>query len=304
MQKGQASRTAWVSALMRAIHPLWDAAPNLFHDDWAGKFVGVGNQAALRSQVDKLIQELTTLTCAATAQDFVRIASRIGALRARVAEDVVEAAAARGVRQLVIIGAGYDSFAYRRADLSALQLFELDHPDTQNGKLARLEELGVRPPDNLSLVPVDFREQPSIVAALRKTPYRHEQPAVFQWLGGTWYFPDGVLDRMLLEIASAAPAGELVFDYLLPDERLPPAELAVMRLAEKMAAGSGEPGGRRFAPEHWMQRLQAFGFTDFRDLGGRSATLRYWATRSDSAQVPEMVHVLTARIERTRDGAG
>lgn len=279
MQKGQASRTAWVSAFMRAVHPLLDAAPHLFHDEWAARFVGAENPAALRPQLDKLIEEFTTLAGATTAQDFVTLASRIGALRARVAEDVVEAAVARGVRQLVIIGAGYDSFAYRRKDL-ALQVFELDHPDTQSKKLTRLRELGVRPPDNLSLVPVDFREQPSIVAALRQTPYQHEQPTVFQWLGGTWYFDAALLDRLLREMASAAPGGELVLDYLLPDERLSPAELGVMRLAEKMAAGSGEPGGARFTPEHWVQRLQAYGFSSFRDLGGESATARYWATRA------------------------
>lgn len=59
--------------------------------------------------------------------------SRWMCVRARFAEDAVERAAAGGVGQYVILGAGLDSFAYRRDDLlGRLQVFEVDHPATQS----------------------------------------------------------------------------------------------------------------------------------------------------------------------------
>ena len=61
----------------------------------------------------------------------------------------------------MILGAGLDSFAYRRLDLAAvLRVFEVDHPATQQWKRARLRDLHVTLPDNLTFVPLDFEPDP------------------------------------------------------------------------------------------------------------------------------------------------
>jgi methyltransferase (TIGR00027 family) len=52
--------------------------------------------------------------------------------RSRYTEDTLEEAIRNGVRQYIVLGAGFDTFAYRRSDLAKqLQVFELDHPVTQ-----------------------------------------------------------------------------------------------------------------------------------------------------------------------------
>jgi O-methyltransferase involved in polyketide biosynthesis len=52
-------------------------------------------------------------------------------IRTRYTEDALKAAIARGIRQYVMIGAGFDSFALRRPDFAAdLEIFEIDHPAT------------------------------------------------------------------------------------------------------------------------------------------------------------------------------
>jgi Leucine carboxyl methyltransferase len=65
-------------------------------------------------------------------------------LRARTSffDRVVLHAIERGVTQLLVIGAGYDgrSLRYARA---GVRWFEVDHPDTQSDKLARLDRLGI-----------------------------------------------------------------------------------------------------------------------------------------------------------------
>ena len=82
-------------------------------------------------------------------------------LRARFAEDeLVRAMDREGVRQYVILGAGWDTFAWRRTDLmDRLRLFELDHPDTQAAKRARLAERGLVAHPNQVFVPIDFTTQ-------------------------------------------------------------------------------------------------------------------------------------------------
>jgi methyltransferase (TIGR00027 family) len=77
--------------------------------------------------------------------------------RARFIEDLVAAEAGRGVRQYVILGAGLDTFAQRRADVaSTLTVFEIDQPGTQAWKRRRLEAAGYGVPEWLRLVPINF----------------------------------------------------------------------------------------------------------------------------------------------------
>lgn len=64
--------------------------------------------------------------------------------RAKYTEDKLEAAVAMGVCQYVILGAGMDTFAFRRPELvKSLEIFEVDHPATQASKRQRLSELGL-----------------------------------------------------------------------------------------------------------------------------------------------------------------
>ena len=86
--------------------------------------------------------------------------SRWMCVRARFTEEIVEQAAASAVGQYVILGAGLDSFAYRRSDLlGRLRVFEVDHPATQSWKRRRLAGFGVEPPDRLVFAQVDFERQ-------------------------------------------------------------------------------------------------------------------------------------------------
>jgi methyltransferase (TIGR00027 family) len=106
-----------------------------------------------------------------------RSSTAIVIMRSRYLEDEVDQAVGRGVSQYVILGAGLDSFAYRRSELAkVLRVFEVDHPATQAWKRTRLQEAGIELPRNLSLVPVDFEKQ-SLIDSLRISGYRTDAPA-------------------------------------------------------------------------------------------------------------------------------
>ena len=82
------------------------------------------------------------------------------AARSRYAEDELALGVRRGVSQYVILGAGLDTFAYRNPyPEGVLHVFEVDHPATQIWKRARLEEVGITLPGDLTFAPVDFETQ-------------------------------------------------------------------------------------------------------------------------------------------------
>lgn len=162
----QPSLTALAAAAHRAAHQL-DGA-QLFADPLAIPIVG--EEAARQSR--------------ANASSFgMRI---FIAARARFAEDTLAESLARGVTQLVVLGAGLDTYAYRGAERAKLSIFEVDHPATQAWKRERLAEIGITPDGNVHYAPVDF-ENERIADGLARAGFDPNQRTFFFWLGVTPY---------------------------------------------------------------------------------------------------------------------
>lgn len=297
MKEGQTSETANISAVMRAAHRLLDPPPWLFDDTWAGRLTGLSSDSALHAAIDTFQRRLLTFGTPAQAATWIRV-SRLGvALRARYTEDELAAAIERGTEQYVILGAGLDSFAYRRSDLLArLCVFEVDHPATQHHKQRQLQALRAQVPSTLEYVPFDFQTQPSLFTALVAAGFDPTRPAFFSFLGVTWYLSSTVLDRTLRELAAAAPGSELVVDYLLPENHLAEPERTVLRMLAAMAASQGEPGGTCFTPGQMLARLRQVGFSTAVDFGSPEAHTRYCRDRSDGLQIPQLLHIAKALV--------
>lgn len=137
-------------------------------------------------------------------------------LRARFAEDELALAMeTEGVRQYVILGAGWDTFAWRRPDLMArLQVFELDYPATQATKRDRLIERGLTTPADLVFVPIDFTTQ-SLSARLQESGFDPSVPTFVNWMGVTYYLPLPVVEGVFRELRALCAGGVAVaFDYM------------------------------------------------------------------------------------------
>src|SRR5260370_11314725 len=101
---------------------------------------------------DRLMAQLTRQLPEASLQSF----GLAFAIRTRFVEDAVEAAIHDGIGQYVILGAGLDSFAYRRGDLSErLKVFEVDQAASQAWKHRRLDEMGLAIPPSVAFVPLE-----------------------------------------------------------------------------------------------------------------------------------------------------
>jgi methyltransferase (TIGR00027 family) len=120
-----------------------------------------------------------------------------------------------GVEQVVILGAGYDSRAFRFKDqLRGVKVFELDHPGTQARKKQLLVARNAELPENLTLIGIDFAKQ-SFRKLLPEHDFRHDAKTLFLWEGVSYYLPLEAVDDVLKFVADCAPGSSIVFDYAL-----------------------------------------------------------------------------------------
>ncbi|MFI7670208.1 class I SAM-dependent methyltransferase [Nocardia sp. NPDC049526] len=273
MDNAGPSRTALITAYARAYHQIADR-PQIFTDPLAARLLGV--------TADELAELGTPTTNHLGDGASDRPRRLFFAARARFAEDAVAAAIAAGVRQVVILGAGLDTFAYRnpRPDL---RVFEVDHPATQAWKRERLTTAGIDHPETLTFVPVDFETQ-TLAAGLESTGFKRTDPAVFVWLGVVFYLTPNAAHATLEYIAGQAQPVEVVFDYLQPansDEGRAHQQARADRLAEV-----GEPVFSYFTPDDIAAQLRALGFTDIEDHSAPDLVTRYLDGSAKSAGEP------------------
>jgi methyltransferase (TIGR00027 family) len=203
--------------------------------------------------------------------------------RARVAEETLARAAARGVAQFVVVGAGLDTFAYRNT-FAGVRVFEVDHPATQEWKRGLLSTAGISIPASMTFTPVDFERQ-TLAAGLLLAGFDAHAPALFSWLGVTMYLSDEALASTLGIIASSPAGSAVVFDYAVARESLGWMERLALSRLEKRVASVGEPFRTFFSPDALHQRLAGAGFTAIEDLTADDLNARYFANRTDDLHI-------------------
>jgi len=208
----EASTTSVWAALGRAFGAR-EPDPGVRNPDWlAEKLVGpeertVMQEHPLRTALDRPFEE--------AVQDMeVVTASRSMIPRTRFIDERLEGGVRNGATQVVILGAGFDSRAYRlRELLASARVYEVDHPATQELKRRRVREVIADVPTNLTFLPVDFRTD-DLNAKLASVGYRADQRTFFVWEGVTMYLPEESVRTTLKWIAGcSAPGSAVVFDY-------------------------------------------------------------------------------------------
>lgn len=297
MEEGTPSTTAIASAMLRAAHLMWDKPPKIFADTLALRLAGCNSEADLRARFDRLDAELEKSAGPNFTKILRREATATVATRSRYVEDEFEVAAKRGVAQSVILGAGLDSFAYRRGDLAEVRVFEVDYPSTQLWKRTRVKEMGIELPPNLTFVPVDFEKQ-SFIDGLRANGYDSKAAGFFSWLGVTMYLTREAIFGTLRTVAALAPGTVLIFEYMVPKEMVD--EETQKFLAVMMAGGvaRGEPLQSFFEPRELEKQLRTIGFAEVSDFGPDDARARYFNGRSDELRPSALNHYMRACVGR------
>lgn len=265
MQPKEPSRTAWGAARHRAVHQLLDGGA-VFKDPFAVPILG---GVISESHADPLSREDDGHPGTRALRFF--IAARSAYAEARLAEAVAK----RGVSQLVVLGAGFDTFALRNPFGTRLRVFEVDHPATQAWKRERLAAIGIDLPDWLTFADVDF-ERESFAERLVVTGFDPAQRSFVFWLGVTMYLTREAVDATLAAVARWPGGGEIVFDYAEPfsADMSEGAWAAREALAQRVAA-IGEPLIGLMEPSSLHSRLSALGYATVEDLSGFELAERF-----------------------------
>jgi methyltransferase (TIGR00027 family) len=276
MQTGQPSRTAQGAAIYRAAHQTAEGGA-IFADPFAIDILDDEGKAGLAEMAD-------------TAHRPMRL---FIAARSRFSEDTLLACVARGVRQIVVLGAGLDTFALRNPHApQGVRVYEVDHPATQAWKRERLAQVGLAIPAMLTFAPVDFERQ-SVADGLREAGFDAGRPAFFQWLGVTPYLTREAI-MAALQFIARVPEAEVVFDYAEPFENYPaPRREKIMEIAAG-AAARGEPWIGLFDPPEMKEMLRSKGFADIEDLGLAELTERFYGPLKQSVPIGPGGHVVRA----------
>jgi methyltransferase (TIGR00027 family) len=203
------------------------------------------------------------------------------AVRTRFAEDALAAAVERGVRQVVVLGAGLDTNAYRNTLRDRLRIFEVDHPATQAWKRQRLVEAAIPIPSSLTFAPIDFEHQ-TLAEGLATAGFDSAQQTFFTWLGVVPYLTGEAVWSTLGFIASLPHSAHVVFDYSDPPaamsaERRINHERRATRVAEL-----GEAWLNYFEADDLHAKLRALGFSEIEDLGPPQIAARYFPNRAST----------------------
>ncbi|GIM95590.1 class I SAM-dependent methyltransferase [Paractinoplanes toevensis] len=258
METGQPSRTAYSAARYRAAHQFLELGA-IFKDPLAPRILGAS------------AEELQ--------KDAPRRAMRVFiAARHRFAEDALAAAVRRGIRTVVVLGAGLDTFAYRNP-FDGVRVIEVDHPDTQAWKRERLATTGIEIPPTVSYAGVDF-EKESLADRLEL-----DGPAFFVWLGVVPYLTREGFDETLGFVAGT-PGNEVVLDYAQSPERMSPERRAQLEARAERVARIGEPWLTYFEPAEIAGELTGLGFTEIEDLGPAQLAAHFFGRSDVPADTP------------------
>jgi len=297
MIEGKPSRTALMTAVMRAHHFLTAPEPKILHDDIALGLSGLASKAAILAYMDKVTASFTALSDPVTAEQFVRHTSEAVCMRSRLVEERLVRAKTRGLKQLVILGAGLDSTAYRGALTEGLSVFEIDHPATQAWKQAQLKKAGISVPDNLRFVGFDF-EQQTLEDALKRGGIDMGAMTLFPWLGVHMYLTDEAVKSTLNVLGQFPKDSELVMDFVMPDyshdKTLIPD--TVQKLA-KVVAEMGEPFLSLYTEADLELRLHEAGFSDITFYNSKTLIELFLNGNKNAYSLPDSAtSLLSARI--------
>jgi methyltransferase (TIGR00027 family) len=198
--------------------------------------------------------------------------------------------------QYVMLGAGLDSFAWRRPDLlGAVRVFEVDHPASQAWKRQRVVESGLPTSESHVFAAVDFEVQ-SLHDGLDAAGFDWTQPTMFSWLAVTMYLTIDAIEATLRTIAACRSGSEVVFEYALPEAFVDDIGREFAASFRPFAARVGEPTQLRWSPTEAEQVVARHGFHVADHPSRDELVSRYFADRTDGLRPWSVSRLLAATV--------
>ncbi|HSJ96036.1 MAG TPA: SAM-dependent methyltransferase [Myxococcota bacterium] len=291
MRRGHASRTAEYNALFRAFEAALPARRRLFEEPLARRFLAwplalvprLGAVPGLRELVPRYID-----------WRWPGVRSSVVA-RTRLIDDLIAGSVGPRTEQVVLLGAGFDTRAYRLPALRGVPVFEVDHPDTQARKRSALERALPALPANVRFVACDFQEG-RLASAMAAAGHRESARTFFLWEGVTGYLTETAVDETLRWCARAAPESLLLFTYLHRDVLTRPGVYAGTDRLFASLARFGEQLTFALDPSELAGFLAERGLSLESDLGAAEYRERYYGAAARRMRGHEFYRVALARV--------
>ncbi|MFB8002603.1 SAM-dependent methyltransferase [Nocardia sp. NPDC056000] len=284
------SFTAQTMALQRAMETALPERSRLFSDPLATAFLS----GPLRGAAALVRMPLLGRT-APRLYDLIWPGPRPSAVvRTRVIDDAIDTAVADGIDQLVILGAGFDSRAWRLESLRHTRVIEIDRRETQEMKVAALRRAHATV-DSVRFVPVDF-ERDDLESALRTAEFETTKPALFLWEGVTNYLTAEAVDHTLDIVRRlSAPGSTLVFTFVHAGVLDGTADFPEAERWVRSVAKVGEPWTFGLNPAELHDYLAERGFDLLWDESTAAAGRRYFAPSGRADRASELYRIAAAR---------
>lgn len=256
MKDQQTSRTAEYMAFFRALETLEPPARRLFTDPYAFPLLsGPLRMFALMARfplIGSLVRGILEFGWPYTRSS--------GVVRTRAIDDLVKDAIASGAQQLILLGAGFDSRAYRLPGIEKIAVFEVDHPATQQAKRERLAAFSRQLPAHVRFLPVDF-EKDDVEAKLIAAGFGQGKPSVVLWEGVVSYLTEPAVEATLARLRRLlAPMSRLIFTYMDKGALDGSKPFPGARRWRSWVLFNGEPFMFGFEPNTLAETLRPFGF--------------------------------------------
>lgn len=208
MPRQKFGRTAEATAMFRAMESMQPEASRVCDDYLAKSLVGFPFRLAFRNRwsLRSAYKQLARQSIEAVYGEVVA--------RTRYIDELLRRDIADGVEQVVVLGAGLDSRAYRFDRRGEVRFYEVDRPATQAVKVSRIGKAIGKPPGGVIYVPVDFEED-ELESQLIRAGYNAEKKTLFIVEGVIMYLTPDTVNNMFASIArNTGPGSSVVFNYV------------------------------------------------------------------------------------------
>lgn len=274
MKAEQTSRTAQYMAFFRALET--QRKDRLFSDPYAIHFVDSKLRLATRLYHYPIITKYINNTI----NKKIPGALSSGIARTKYIDSLLEKAASNGVKQVIILGAGFDTRAVRLNFLKNIPVIEIDHPNTSNFKAEIYKKRIGQIPQNVTFLQIDFNEQNLDDLAL-KNNLDFSKPTAIIWEGVTNYLTEEAVKSTFSFISKFAQHSHVIFTYVHKDVlQNPDSFLGGKKLLEDLEKIE-EHWTFGFSPEELPGYLHQFNIELLEDLGANEYRERFLADRSE-----------------------
>jgi methyltransferase (TIGR00027 family) len=293
------SRTAEYMAFFRGLESVRPEGRRLFADPLAERFVGASLRRAVRASKQPVIAGLVNWYA-----DRRLPGARTSAIaRTKLIDDALEDAVRDGIRQVVILGAGFDCRAYRLSGLENAKIFEVDHPSTMARKLDILLEFLPEIPNRVCFVETNFNRR-ALRDVLTEAGFQSTRRTVFLWEGVTNYLTAEAVDGVMRFVGSCCGGSRIIFTYvhggLLDGSVRFDGGERLLRAVERI----GEPWTFGIVPEKLAEFLGRRGICLDRDLSAGEYRREYFGDGAGKMKGYEFYHVAVRRVGGEVEGDG